>query len=107
MYVYLGTDFGCLIWFFLHLIVSDKANKLDVGNAVNPCPTEEDNKLIVAKSPNAVNPLVWDYSVCICCISPLFLVHIIPKFANQIFSDYIDVHVLFDFMSNAFWLLVT
>lgn len=39
-----------------------KANKLDVGNAVNPCPTEEDNKLIVAKSPNAVNPLVWDYS---------------------------------------------
>ncbi|XP_020263704.1 superoxide dismutase [Fe], chloroplastic isoform X2 [Asparagus officinalis] len=39
-----------------------KANRLDVENAVNPCPTEEDNKLVVAKSPNAVNPLVWDYS---------------------------------------------
>lgn len=39
-----------------------KANLLDVGNAVNPLPSEEDNKLVVAKSPNAVNPLVWDYS---------------------------------------------
>lgn len=39
-----------------------KANKLDVGNAVNPCPNEEDNRLKVVKSPNAVNPLVWDYS---------------------------------------------
>lgn len=42
---------------------SDKANKLDVGNAVNPYPSEDDNKLVVVKSPNAVNPLVWDYSV--------------------------------------------
>ncbi|PKA58542.1 Superoxide dismutase [Fe] 2, chloroplastic [Apostasia shenzhenica] len=39
-----------------------KANRLDVGNAVNPCPTEEDNKLVIAKTPNAVNPLIWDYS---------------------------------------------
>ncbi|KMZ76109.1 Mn/Fe superoxide dismutase family [Zostera marina] len=39
-----------------------KANKLDVGNAVNPFPSEKDNKLVVAKTPNAINPLVWDYS---------------------------------------------
>ncbi|XP_058086744.1 superoxide dismutase [Fe], chloroplastic [Magnolia sinica] len=39
-----------------------KANRLDVGNAVNPCPSEKDNKLVVTRSPNAVNPLVWDYS---------------------------------------------
>ncbi|KAL3521355.1 hypothetical protein ACH5RR_019504 [Cinchona calisaya] len=39
-----------------------KANRLNVGNAVNPCPSEEDKKLVVVKSPNAVNPLVWDYS---------------------------------------------
>ncbi|KAF8380631.1 hypothetical protein HHK36_028120 [Tetracentron sinense] len=39
-----------------------KANRLDVGNAINPCPSEEDKKLVVVKSPNAVNPLVWDYS---------------------------------------------
>lgn len=39
-----------------------KANKLDVGNAENPRPKEEDNRLVVTKSPNAVNPLVWDYS---------------------------------------------
>ncbi|KNA07766.1 hypothetical protein SOVF_168910 [Spinacia oleracea] len=38
-----------------------KANKLDVGNAVNPKPSEDDKKLVVVKSPNAVNPLVWDY----------------------------------------------
>ncbi|THU56802.1 hypothetical protein C4D60_Mb11t21040 [Musa balbisiana] len=38
-----------------------KANRLDVGNAVNPCPSEKDNKLVVLKSPNAVNPIVWDY----------------------------------------------
>ncbi|MQI32250.1 hypothetical protein EI016_24030, partial [Escherichia coli] len=36
-----------------------KASKLDVGNAVSPIPLEEDNKLVVLKSPNAVNPLVW------------------------------------------------
>ncbi|XP_073305921.1 superoxide dismutase [Fe], chloroplastic-like [Primulina huaijiensis] len=39
-----------------------KANRLDVGNAVNPRPSDEDKKLVVVKSPNAVNPLVWDYS---------------------------------------------
>lgn len=39
-----------------------KANRLDVGNAVNPHPSEEDKKLVIVKSPNAVNPLVWDYS---------------------------------------------
>ncbi|XP_052202365.1 superoxide dismutase [Fe], chloroplastic [Diospyros lotus] len=39
-----------------------KSNKLDVGNAENPLPSEEDKKLVVVKSPNAVNPLVWNYS---------------------------------------------
>lgn len=39
-----------------------KASRLDVGNAVNPRPSDEDKKLVVVKSPNAVNPLVWDYS---------------------------------------------
>ncbi|CAN0860658.1 Superoxide dismutase [Fe] 2, chloroplastic [Linum grandiflorum] len=38
-----------------------KANRLDVENAVNPRPSEEDKKLVVVKSPNAVNPLVWDF----------------------------------------------
>ncbi|KAF3793027.1 Superoxide dismutase Fe 2 [Nymphaea thermarum] len=42
--------------------LSYKANRLAVGNAVNPLPTEKDNKLVISKSPNAVNPLVWDYS---------------------------------------------
>lgn len=44
-------------------LILDKANRLDVGNAVNPLPSEEDKKLVVVKSPNAVNPLVWDYFV--------------------------------------------
>ncbi|OIT02507.1 PREDICTED: superoxide dismutase [Fe], chloroplastic-like [Nicotiana attenuata] len=39
-----------------------KANRLNVGNASNPHPTDEDKKLVVVKTPNAVNPLVWDYS---------------------------------------------
>ncbi|KAH7516886.1 hypothetical protein ACOSQ2_000236 [Xanthoceras sorbifolium] len=39
-----------------------KANRLDVDNAVNPLPSDEDKKLVVVKSPNAANPLVWDYS---------------------------------------------
>ena len=42
---------------------ADKANRLDVANAINPLPTEEDKKLVIVKTPNAVNPLVWDYSV--------------------------------------------
>ncbi|CAN1273798.1 Superoxide dismutase [Fe] 2, chloroplastic [Linum perenne] len=41
-----------------------KANKLDVGNAVNPRPSEEDKKLVIVKSPNA--PLltidVWEHA---------------------------------------------
>ncbi|KAK8953583.1 hypothetical protein KSP40_PGU007605 [Platanthera guangdongensis] len=41
----------------------DKANKLDVGNAVNPLPSAEDNKLVGSKTPNAVKHLVWDYSM--------------------------------------------
>lgn len=41
----------------------DKANRLNVDNAENPLPSEEDKKLVVVKSPNAVNPLVWDYFV--------------------------------------------
>ncbi|XP_059300479.1 superoxide dismutase [Fe], chloroplastic [Lycium ferocissimum] len=39
-----------------------KANRLDVGNASNPHPSDEDKKLVIVKTPNAVNPLVWDYS---------------------------------------------
>ncbi|XP_010442589.1 PREDICTED: superoxide dismutase [Fe] 2, chloroplastic-like isoform X2 [Camelina sativa] len=39
-----------------------KANRLEVANAVNPLPTEEDKKFVIVKTPNAVNPLVWDYS---------------------------------------------
>lgn len=42
---------------------ADKANRLDVANAINPLPKEEDKKLVIVKTPNAVNPLVWDYSV--------------------------------------------
>ncbi|KAB1204108.1 Superoxide dismutase [Fe] 2, chloroplastic [Morella rubra] len=38
----------------------DKANRLDVGNAINPSPSDEDKKLVILKTPNAVNPLVWD-----------------------------------------------
>ncbi|XP_027937388.1 superoxide dismutase [Fe], chloroplastic isoform X3 [Vigna unguiculata] len=36
-----------------------KASKLDGENAANPPSADEDNKLVVIKSPNAVNPLVW------------------------------------------------
>nr|AFJ66200.1 hypothetical protein 7G9.19 [Boechera stricta] len=43
-------------------IDADKANRLDVANAVNPLPKEEDKKLVIVKTPNAVNPLIWDYS---------------------------------------------
>ncbi|XP_057525246.1 superoxide dismutase [Fe], chloroplastic-like isoform X1 [Amaranthus tricolor] len=38
-----------------------KSNTLDVGNAVNPKPSEDDKKLLIVKTPNAVTPLVWDY----------------------------------------------
>ncbi|GLT83914.1 hypothetical protein SLE2022_021780 [Rubroshorea leprosula] len=38
-----------------------KANRLDVDNAVNPLASEKDKRLVIVKSPNAVNPLVWDY----------------------------------------------
>ncbi|XP_065872015.1 superoxide dismutase [Fe], chloroplastic isoform X2 [Euphorbia lathyris] len=38
-----------------------KVSRLEVENAVNPRPTEEDKKLIIVKSPNAVNPLVWSH----------------------------------------------
>lgn len=49
----------------LWVIYTDKVNRLDVGNAVNPWASDEDKKLVVVKSPNAVNPLVWDYIVSI------------------------------------------
>ncbi|XP_074264601.1 superoxide dismutase [Fe], chloroplastic-like [Silene latifolia] len=39
-----------------------KTDKLDVGNAVNPKPSEDDKKLVIVKTPNAVNPLVWGYN---------------------------------------------
>ncbi|XAR66070.1 Superoxide dismutase [Bertholletia excelsa] len=53
-----STQFGSG-WLGLHV---NKANRLDMGNAVNPLPSQEDKKLVVVKSPNAINPLVWDYS---------------------------------------------
>ncbi|EPS69428.1 superoxide dismutase, partial [Genlisea aurea] len=52
-----ATQFGCG-WAWLVY----KANRLDVGNAVNPRPSQDDKKLLVVKSPNAINPLIWDYS---------------------------------------------
>uniref|UniRef100_A0A9I9DFE8 superoxide dismutase n=1 Tax=Cucumis melo TaxID=3656 RepID=A0A9I9DFE8_CUCME len=36
---------------------SDKDNTVD-----HPRPSEKDKKLVILKSPNAVNPLVWDYA---------------------------------------------
>ncbi|KAK7356507.1 hypothetical protein VNO80_15780 [Phaseolus coccineus] len=36
-----------------------RASKLNGENAENPPSAHEDNKLVVIKSPNAVNPLVW------------------------------------------------
>ncbi|KAI3432173.1 uncharacterized protein J3R85_007578 [Psidium guajava] len=51
-----STQFGSgWVW------LAYKANRLNVGNASNPRPSDEDKKLVVVKSPNAVNPLVWDY----------------------------------------------
>lgn len=50
---------------YILLFNVDKANRLDVGNAVNPRPSEEDKKLVVVKSPNAINPLLWDCYVSI------------------------------------------
>ncbi|KAJ8433495.1 hypothetical protein Cgig2_018029 [Carnegiea gigantea] len=37
-----------------------KSETLDVGNAVNPKASDDDKKLAVVKTPNAVNPLVWN-----------------------------------------------
>ncbi|KAM7272753.1 hypothetical protein ACFE04_027416 [Oxalis oulophora] len=58
-----GSGWAWLFWTYGSscLFFLDKANRLDVGNAVNPCPSEEDKKLVIVKSPNAINPLVWDY----------------------------------------------
>lgn len=61
-------DFHFYIPIYLNIIFGfgycvDKANRLNVGNASNPRPSDEDKKLVVVKSPNAVNPLVWDYLV--------------------------------------------
>ncbi|MED6195895.1 Superoxide dismutase, variant 2 [Stylosanthes scabra] len=50
------TQFGSgWVWF------AYKDSRLDVGNAVNPLRSDEDKKLVVVKSPNAVNPLIWGY----------------------------------------------
>ncbi|RZB86807.1 Superoxide dismutase [Fe] 2, chloroplastic isoform B [Glycine soja] len=38
-----------------------KESRLDVGNVLNPLQSGEDKKLVVVKTPNAVNPLVWNY----------------------------------------------
>lgn len=39
-----------------------KVNRLSIDNVVNPVPVEVDKKLVVVKTPNAVNPLVLDYA---------------------------------------------
>lgn len=57
----------------------DKANRLGVGNAVNPNPSEEDKKLVIVKSPNAVNPLVWDYYVSIMLVFYYFMLFNIDR----------------------------
>uniref|UniRef100_A0A2P2KG74 Superoxide dismutase n=1 Tax=Rhizophora mucronata TaxID=61149 RepID=A0A2P2KG74_RHIMU len=38
-----------------------KPKGLHVGNTADPCPAKDDRDLVVLNSPNAVNPLVWDY----------------------------------------------
>ncbi|XP_008805922.1 superoxide dismutase [Fe], chloroplastic isoform X1 [Phoenix dactylifera] len=72
-----------------------KANRLDVGNAVNPCPSEKDNKLVIAKTPNAVNPLVWDYSPLlavdvweVCDFSFLFFLSFFVFFFLKLYSGW-------------------
>jgi hypothetical protein len=40
-----------------------KVHRLGVGNDINPRPSEKDKRLVVVKTPNAVNPLVWGYYV--------------------------------------------
>lgn len=37
-----------------------KSESLDVGNAVNPKPSDDDKKLAIVKTPNAVTPLVFN-----------------------------------------------
>lgn len=78
-----STQFGSgWVW------LAYKANRLDVGNSVNPRPSDEDKKLVVVKSPNAMNPLLWDYS-------PLLTIDVWEHsyyldFQNRI-ADYISV----------------
>ncbi|KAH0462696.1 hypothetical protein IEQ34_010271 [Dendrobium chrysotoxum] len=72
---------------------SDKSNRLDVGNAVNPCPSAEDNKLVVAKTPNAINPLVWDYS-------PLLAIDVWENQRAEYISVFMDKLVSWDFVSS-------
>ncbi|XP_020222425.1 superoxide dismutase [Fe], chloroplastic isoform X1 [Cajanus cajan] len=47
-----------------------RASKFDAENAENPPSPDEDNKLVVIKSPNAVNPLVWG------CYYPLLTIDV-------------------------------
>ncbi|CAN6569152.1 unnamed protein product [Malus baccata var. baccata] len=77
-----------------------KANRLDVGNAVNPKPSDEDKKLVVVKSPNAVNPLIWDYS-------PLLTIDVWEVLDIYHVSSYMEIVILFKlllFQQHAYYL---
>ncbi|KAL5565510.1 hypothetical protein UlMin_028674 [Ulmus minor] len=59
-----ATQFdSCWAWLvcdLFYVLIQIKRNRLDVENAVNPNPSEQDKKLAIVKSPNVINPLVWD-----------------------------------------------
>ncbi|RRT53425.1 hypothetical protein B296_00022116 [Ensete ventricosum] len=79
-----------------------KANRLDVGNAVNPCPSEKDNKLVVLKSPNAVNPIIWDYSPLLAI--DVWEVKVLNSSLNYFTFTFLDYFCNLTLMQIFFWL---
>ncbi|KAK8468153.1 hypothetical protein PHAVU_007G240600 [Phaseolus vulgaris] len=71
-----------------------KESKLDVGNAVNPLPSDEDKKLVVVKTPNAVNPLVWNY------YHPLLTIDVWENQRPDYISVFMDKLVSWDAVSS-------
>ncbi|RWW16195.1 hypothetical protein GW17_00019940 [Ensete ventricosum] len=86
----------------LYLLSSHKANRLDVGNAVNPCPSEKDNKLVVLKSPNAVNPIIWDYSPLLAI--DVWEVKVLNSSLNYFTFTFLDYFCNLTLMQIFFWL---